>query len=279
MKTFDWEWKSFDGLTMFARGWAPEKDPKAVICLVHGLGEHIGRYAHVGAAFASAGYALLGFDLRGHGKSGGPRGHTPSYGAILDDISAFIQQAGERYPGQLYFLYGHSLGGNLVINYALRRKPNLKGIIATGPWLKLAFEPPAFKVALGRMMNKLVPSFSQPNGLDTAALSRDPNVVEAYVNDPLVHNKISARLFVDTYESGLYAFDHAAEFPLPLLLMHGTADRILSAEASRQFGAAAPNSVTTRLWEGHFHEIHNEPEQAEVLKAMVEWLDAQVRRP
>jgi alpha-beta hydrolase superfamily lysophospholipase len=279
MKTFEWQWKSFDGLDMFARGWAPEKAPKAVVCLVHGLGEHIGRYEHVGAAFVAAGYALLGFDLRGHGKSGGARGHTPSYDAVLDDIAAFIKQAQERYPAKPCFLYGHSLGGNLVVNYALRRKPNLKGVIATGPWLKLAFQPPAFKVVLGRTMNKLAPGFSQASELDTAALSYDPKVVEAYINDPLVHDKISARLFVSTYDSGLYAFDHAAEFPLPLLLMHGADDRITSAEASRQFGAAAPKYVTTRLWEKCLHEIHNESVQGEVLKTMVAWLDAQVKQP
>lgn len=277
MKTFEWEWKSFDGLTMYSKGWAPKKEPKAVICLVHGLGEHIGRYEHVGVAFSSAGYALLGFDLRGHGKSGGPRGHTPSYDALMDDIATFISLAKERYPGKPCFLYGHSLGGNLVLNYVLRRKPELQGIIATGPWLKVAFEPPAIKVMLGRFMDKVGPGFSQPSELDASALSRDAQVVKAYINDPLVHDKISARLFVSAYEAGLYAFDHAAEFPLPLLLMHGTADRITSTEATRQFGAAVPKSVTTRMWEGCFHEIHNEPEQAEVLKTMVSWLDGQVK--
>lgn len=278
MKTLEWRWKSFDGLDMFAQGWAPDNDPKAVVCLVHGLGEHVGRYAHVGAAFAAAGYALLGFDLRGHGKSGGPRGHTPSYDALLDDMAAFIQQTKERFSGRPCFIYGHSMGGNLVVNYALRRKPDLGGVIATDPFLKLAFAPPAIKVALGRFMNNIAPGFTQANGLETKALSRDPKVVEAYVNDPLVHDKISARLFVGLFDSGQYAFNRPSEFPLPMLLMHGTADRLTSAEASRQFGAAAPKYVTTRLWEGYFHEIHNEPEQVEVLKAMVSWLDAQVKK-
>jgi alpha-beta hydrolase superfamily lysophospholipase len=277
MKTFEWEWKSPDGLMMYSKGWAPEGDPKAVVCLVHGLGEHIGRYNHVGATFSDAGYALLGFDLRGHGKSGGRRGHTSSYDAILDDVTTFIQNAKERYPGKPCFLYGHSLGGNLVLNYILRRKPDLKGVIATSPWLKLAFQPPASKVALGRIMNNIAPGFSQTSGLETAALSYDPAVAAAYVNDPLVHDKISARMFVSTYESGLYAFEHAAEFPLPLLLMHGADDRITSAEASRQFGAAAPKFVTTRIWEKCLHEVHNEAVKGEFLKTMTDWLDVQVK--
>jgi alpha-beta hydrolase superfamily lysophospholipase len=262
---------------MYSKGWAPEGDPKAVVCLVHGLGEHIRRYDHVGAGFAAAGYALLGFDQRGHGKSGGPRGHTPAYDALMDDIAASIKQARERYPGIPCFLYGHSLGGNLVLNYSLRRKPELKGVIATSPWLKLAFQPPAVKVGLGRMMNKIAPGFTQASELDTAELSYDPAVVTAYVNDPLVHDKVSARMFVSAYESGLYAFEHAAEFPLPLLLMHGADDRITSAEASRQFGAAGPKYVTTRIWEKCKHEVHNEAVKGEFIQTMVGWLDVQVK--
>lgn len=277
MKTFEWEWTSFDGLKMYAKGWTPEKEPKAVICLIHGIGEHIGRYEHVGAAFVEAGYALLGFDHRGHGRSSGPRGHTPSYDALMDDMASFIQQARERYPGKPCFLYGHSMGGNLVMNYSLRRKPDLGGVIATDPFLKLAFAPPAIKVALGRFMNNIAPGFTQASGLETKALSRDPKVIDAYINDPLVHDKISARLFLGLLDGGQYAFDHASEFPLPMLLMHGTADRLTSAEASRQFGAAAPKFVTTELWEGWFHEIHNEPEKEKVLAKMIAWLDAQVK--
>ncbi|MFZ5855330.1 MAG: alpha/beta hydrolase [Chloroflexota bacterium] len=277
MKTFEWEWTSFDGLKMYAKGWTPEKEPKAVICLIHGLGEHIGRYEHVGAAFAEAGYALLGFDHRGHGHSSGPRGHTPSYDALMDDIASFVQQARERYPGKPCFLYGHSMGGNLVMNYSLRRKPDLDGVIATDPLLKLAFAPPAIKVALGRFMNNIAPGFTQASGLETKALSRDPKVVNAYLNDPLVHDKISARLFLGLLDGGQYAFEHASEFPLPMLLMHGTADRLTSAEATRQFGAAAPKFVTTELWEGWFHEIHNELEKEKILAKMIAWLDAQVK--
>ncbi len=272
MDTFEWTFKSSDGLDLFGRGWAPNGKPKATIALVHGHGEHAGRYAHVGAALAEKGYALLGFDLRGHGKSGGPRGHTPSYDALLDDIAAFFKQVEGRYPDLPRFAYGHSMGGNLVLNYALRRKPDLHGVIATGPWLKLAFDPPASKVSLGRMMNNILPSFTQASGLETKALARDAAVVTAYENDPLVHSKISARLFVSIYENGLWALEHAAEFPLPLLLMHGSADRLTSAQASKEFAAKAGSKVTLKIWDGWFHEIHNEPDKAEVFKVMLDWL-------
>jgi len=277
MNTRDWEWTNHDGLNMYAQSWEPEGKPKAVVCLVHGLGEHSGRYAHVGKAFADAGFALAGFDLRGHGKSGGPRGHTPSYEAIMDDISQFIDLVAGLYPELPRFLYGHSMGGNQVINFALRRDAELAGVIATGPWLKLAFQPPASKVLLGKMMTKIQPGFSQANGLETAALSRDSEVVRAYVNDPLVHDRISARLFIDMFDSGLWALDHAAEILLPLLLMHGGADKIVSLEASKQFATSAGDKVTLRVWKGLYHEIHNEPEQNEVFAIMIDWMNSQLQ--
>ncbi len=272
MKISEWTWKSFDGLDMYGRGWMPEGQAKAAVALVHGHGEHVGRYEHVAAALTAKGYALLGFDLRGHGRSGGPRGHTPSYEALMDDIMAFFAQVEARCPGLPRFLYGHSLGGNLVLNYALRRKPDLRGVIATGPWLELAFQPPASQVTLGRLMNGIAPGFTQHSKLNTAGLSHDQAVVTAYENDPLVHDKISARLFVAIYESGLWALEHAAEFPLPLLLMHGASDPITSAEASRKFAEKAGDKVTLKVWDGLFHEIHNEPEKAEIFKMMLDWL-------
>ena len=278
MKMREWGWKSADGLEMFAQSWEPDETPRAVVCLVHGLGEHSGRYAHVGKAFVEAGFVLTGFDVRGHGKSGGPRGHTPSYDALMDDIDLFIHLVAGRYPGLPRFLYGHSLGGNFVINFALRCRPELVGVIATGPWLKLAFQPASSKVMLGKIMNNILPSFSQASGLDTRALSHDPEVVNAYENDPLVHDKISARLFLNVFESGLWALDHAAEIPLPLLLMHGGADRIISLEASRQFAASAGDKVTLRIWDGLYHEIHNEPEQGEVFTVMIDWMNTQLKK-
>jgi alpha-beta hydrolase superfamily lysophospholipase len=274
METFEWTYKSSDSLEMFARGWTPKGTPKAVIVLIHGIGEHTGRYTRVGVELAEMGYAMLGFDLRGHGRSEGRRGHTPSYNALLDDIATFMKQMEGKYPNLPRFLYGHSMGGNLVLNYALRRKPDLKGLMVTSPWLKLAFEPPAAKVFLAKVMNTIAPGFTQSSRLDTKALSRDEAVVATYVNDPLVHDKVSARLFVSMYESGSWALEHAGELLLPLLLMQGTADRLDSVEATKEFAAKAGSKVTLKLWDGWFHEIHNEPEKAEVFKAMVDWLDA-----
>jgi alpha-beta hydrolase superfamily lysophospholipase len=258
---------------MASRGWAPQLKPKATLALVHGHGEHTGRFAHVGAALVEGGYALLGFDLRGHGASGGGRGRTPSYERLLEDIADFHQQIRQRDPDQPVFLYGHSLGGNLVLNYVLRRSTDLAGVIVTGPWLKLAFDPPAVQIALARGLNAIAPDFSMNSGLNVKGLSHDLTVVNAYVADPLVHSKISPRLYVGVTEAGEWALAHADQLPLPLLLMHGGADPVTSAKASRKFAEKAGPKVTLRVWDGLYHEIHNEAQKAEVFQVMLSWLD------
>jgi alpha-beta hydrolase superfamily lysophospholipase len=243
---------------------------------VHGLGEHSGRYGHVAEAFGKQGYATLAFDQRGHGKTPGRRGYAPSYDAFLDDIARLIEEAAKRYPDLPRFLYGHSLGGNFVINFALRRKPGLNGAIATSPALKPGFDPPSLKVALGKIMALVWPTFTMPNGLDLQGLSRDPNVIQDYTSDPLVHDRISARLGTDILKTGRWALEQAAGFPLPLLLMHGSADRLTSAQASCEFAKMAGERCTLKIWEGFYHELHNEPEKEEVLVFLIDWMNARL---
>jgi len=121
MKHTEFEFKTFDGLSLFGQSWQPEDRTRAVVCLIHGLGEHSGRYVHVADSLSQAGYTLISFDLRGHGKSEGLRGHTPSYEALMQDISFLLEAANKKFPQLPFFLYGYSLGGNLVLNYVLRR--------------------------------------------------------------------------------------------------------------------------------------------------------------
>ena len=276
MKHSEFKFKTFDGLSLFAQSWQPKNQTKAVVCLVHGMGEHSGRYSHVADQITQAGYSLIAFDLRGHGQSEGPRGHTPSYEALLQDISSLLEVANKKFPQLPSFLYGHSLGGNLVLNYVLRRQSHLKGVIATDPWFRLAFEPPRFKIILAQITNYIWPSFSQKNGLDTKVLSRDPEVVRAYENDHLVHDHISARMFIGVYQAGQWALKHASEFPLPLLLMHGGEDKIISVEASREFANRITKKCIFKIWNSLYHEIHNEPEKEKVFKFLIDWLDKQV---
>jgi alpha-beta hydrolase superfamily lysophospholipase len=278
MHHFEFRWKAEGSLELFGQGWQTEGQSKATISLVHGLGEHSGRYSHVAQCLNQAGYVLIAFDLRGHGKSLGKRGHSKSYGVLMGDIAQFLKETETRYPGRPHFLYGHSLGGNLVLNYALRHCPQLAGVIATGPGLRPGFVPPAWKVALGKAMYNLWPSLSMANGFDREGFSRDPDVLRAYNNDPLVHDRVTAHLGVDILRSGQWAVDHAPEFPLPLLLMHGGADRITSAQATQEFAARAGDCCTLKIWDGFYHEIHNEPEKEQVFAYLLGWLESKMPR-
>ncbi|MCB9233075.1 MAG: lysophospholipase [Bacteroidia bacterium] len=272
MKSNEFRKPAKDGVELYYQEWRPEGEVEGVIALVHGMGEHIWRYAHVAAYFVEKGWAVLGFDHRGHGKSGGPRGHTPSYDCLLDDVKQLLEIIAGKFPGAPVILYGHSMGGNVVTNFILHRNPDLAGAIISAPWLRLAFEPPKFKVFLGRLMNGIFPGLTQSSELDTSALSRDKKVVEAYIKDPLVHDKISARMFVSCYEAGLNALEKAHEPAFPILLIHGTQDKLTHPDGTVEFAKKVGPKATLKLWDGFFHELHNEPEQKEVLDFEWNWI-------
>jgi alpha-beta hydrolase superfamily lysophospholipase len=274
MKHWEDQWKSKDGVELFAQAWEPDGEPKAVIALIHGIGEHTGRYAHLGLHFARHGYAVLGYDLRGHGKSGGRRGDFESIEVLMSDIDVLLEKAGENYSDKPICLYGHSLGGELVINYLLRRKPQgVDLVVATGPALRLAFEPSSLKVFLANLVKGIYPTFTQSTGLETAALSRDPQVERNYINDPLVHDLITARGFANSIELGDWALEHANQLVTPLLIMHGDADRLASVQASKEFAERAGYPCEIKIWNGFYHELHNEPEQGEVMDYVLNWIE------
>ena len=278
MNMRDWGWKSSDGLQIFAQSWEPDKNPKAVVALVHGLGEHSGRYAHVGKAFSEAGFALAGFDLRGHGKSGGPRGHIPSLEAVMGDIQLFCQGLEERFPNFSQFLYGHSLGGLLVLAYGTFKKHTIKGVIASGPGLRSPVLEQKFKMNLAKALGSLMPTMTIPTGLEVPFISRDQRVVQAYQQDPLVHGVATlaaARMGMDAVD---WAFTHASDFPVPLLLMNGSDDKLTYPHGSQEFADLVPKNCTLKFWEGLYHEIHNEPEQEEVFAFMIDWMNSQLKK-
>ncbi|MFZ5645935.1 MAG: alpha/beta hydrolase [Bacillota bacterium] len=274
MRHSEFGWMTGDGLKIFAREWMPkEVNPKGIVCLVHGFGEHSGRYPHLAEHLTAEGYGIFSFDLRGHGKSGGQRGHTPGYEAFMDDISLLLKEARQRHPDIPGFLYGHSMGGNLVLNYALRKRPEIKGVIATSPWLRLTTPPPAIAVALGRIISIFNPASSRSNNLDSKGLSHDPEVVSAYDKDPLVNRLISLKTFISITDSGRWALDNAAGFSLPLLLMHGSADPVTCPKASEEFAGKAAGNCTLKIWEGLYHETHNEPQQKDIFSFVTQWLN------
>lgn len=248
--------------------------PKAVVFLVHGLGEHAGRYDHVAVALNRAGYSLIGFDHPGHGKSDGVRGHISSYDLVFDLIDQLRQEAAKQYPGLPQFVYGHSMGGNFVLYYLYKRQPKLAGAIVTSPGLGTADPVPVWKTTLGKVLYNLAPSFQMDNGLKREGLARDPAVVAAYNADPLVHGKISARLALDMLGHGKEMIADAGAFPaVPLLLMQGSKDMLVSPPMTDQFAKGFKGDLMYKVWDGMYHELHNEPEKQQVLDTITGWLD------
>ena len=210
----------------------------------------------------------------GHGRSGGPRGHASDYALLLDDVGVLVGELQQRGDGHLpRFLYGHSLGGNLVLNYALRCRPQVAGLIVTSPLLRPAVQLPWWKLLLGHALNRCWPRVTFDAGIDPTDLSHDPQAVQRYRDDPLVHRRVSARLGVQMLAAGLWAYRHAEELNVPTLLMHGAADRITSAEASREFAARAGSICSLKIWPDRCHELHWESNRAEVLDFVLNWLN------
>jgi alpha-beta hydrolase superfamily lysophospholipase len=266
-------WQSKDGLKLFAQSWIPDDGPRAAFCLVHGLGEHSGRYVELVASLVENGFAVFSFDLRGHGRSEGQRGHAPDFNSFMDDIDLLVSYAAEQYPDKPSFIYGHSLGGLLVLNYALRRTPDVSGVISSSPGLRSELTDQKLKVNLSKVLGSVWPTLSLPSGLDASKISRDPMVVEAYRNDPLVSDQVSVGFAKGSIEAIDWVYDHASEFSLPLLLMHGTADELCYAHGTEEFCDRVPSNCTLKLWDGYFHELHHEPGKEQVFEYLLNWME------
>jgi alpha-beta hydrolase superfamily lysophospholipase len=218
------------------------------------------------------GIGFTGVDLPGHGLSDGTRGFIKDYSVTDEMIEILLESAGNTFPGIPVFIYGHSLGGGIAMDYLLRKNPPVKGVIATSPWLKLSFEPNKFKMMLASVMKTIYPGLVQSSGLVVDDLSHDREVVEKYIADPLVHDKISVSLLLSATSAASYALEHAAELKVPLLLMHGSDDQICSPEGSREFAAKTP-MAELKIWPGGYHELHNETFKNEVFAYLMKWIN------
>jgi len=273
MKYREFGWEIRGGKRVFACEWLPDDDAvRAVVVIVHGMGEHTGRYRHVAEMLTQEGYAVLAFDQLGHGRTEGKRGHARSYEDLLHGIDRLREEAAVRFPGKPVFLYGHSMGGNLVLNYLLRRKPDLAGAVVSSPWLKLAFPPPSWKTALAKFLQHIWPSYTERHIFLPTQLTSDPEMCRKIIEDPLGHGFISAKYFLEVHRAGKYALEHAADIGVPVLLMHGDDDSVTLAAASRQFAERAGSLCTYREWPGFRHELHNETGREEVFRTVREWI-------
>ncbi|WP_299222751.1 alpha/beta hydrolase [uncultured Aquimarina sp.] len=256
---------------LFGQYWLP-KDCKAIILLVHGMGEHSSRYAdYVIPEFLAKHIGVITYDNFGHGKSSGKRGHCPSYNDLMEVIDIVYIKANGIVSDLPVFLYGHSMGGNLVINYVLRSNHKIAGAILTSPFLRLAFQPPSWKMIMGKLFQKIAPSITLPSGLDVQAISRVTEEVEKYRNDPLVHDRVSPNFSLPIIEAGKWAIGMASKLETPVLLMHGTGDQITDYTASHEF-AEKTDHIDFVSFDGGYHELHIDLEKEKLVSIITSWI-------
>jgi alpha-beta hydrolase superfamily lysophospholipase len=251
----------------------PAAANRGSVVLMHGLGEHSGRYRHLAQFFNELGYAARCYDHRGHGRSQGARGDVGNGELMLQDAQIVIDDLALHHTRPPY-LFGHSMGGLFAARFALARRASLRGLILSSP--ALAVRLSSIQRAMLKAMFALAPRVGLPNGLQAAFLSHDAAVVAAYKADPLVHGKISARLL----RAMLMAIDEcharASSLDLPVLLQVAGDDRLVDASGSRRFGAQLrPNLATLKIYDGFYHEIFNEVNAAEPMADLRAWLAAQ----
>jgi acylglycerol lipase len=271
MKTEEVYLKSFDKFKLYVKCWYPGESPIGVVLIIHGLGEHINRYNHWAKRFNNSGWAVMGFDLRGHGHSQGKRGNG-NYLSHLNDIEAVFLHLNKLFGDIPKVLYGHSMGGNLALGYEITRKPPVKRLIVTSPWLHLYNPPPLPVVLFSKLMLKIFPAFSTSNGLNPKFISRDKKVCDNYREDPLVHNKISVSTFLQMQQWASYILRNKHKVNVPLLLMHGSGDRITSWNGSELFALETSENTHLKIWPECYHELHNELCNEEVFNYISNWL-------
>ncbi|WP_224491169.1 alpha/beta hydrolase [Robertkochia flava] len=260
------------GHKLFGQSWSADQ-PRGLVVLVHGMGEHGGRYSSsLVPDLVSAGFVVFATDHFGHGHSEGKRGYCPGYEAVLDSVEMTLELAGKSHPCLPVFLYGHSMGGNVVLGYTMKRKPAVKGVVSTSPFLRMAFEPPAWKMAMGKILRNLIPSLTMPSGLNPEHISRDPREVKKYKEDPLVHEKVSPNFVFPFLKAGEWILAHPEEMGVPLLLCHGTGDQITSHWATKAL-AKQMGKADLELFEGGYHELHNDYGKEEMKSRVVQWLE------
>jgi acylglycerol lipase len=262
------------GVELFWQGWLPAGDPRGVLLLCHGLGEHSGRYANVVDALVPDGWAVYGVDHRGHGRSSGRRAHLRRYADWLDDFDGFRRAVVARHPDLPVFLLGHSMGGQIALAYALDHQPDLSGLVLSAPALANNTVPKA-AVGVLRAVGKVAPTL-RPAGIDSSKISKDPSVYAAYQADPLVHHgRPTLGLSMAVVGQFEVLPERARDLRLPVLMQHGALDAIVDPVGFRRLEAACGSpDLTVHWYEGLWHEIYNEPERDGPLGDLRDWLAA-----
>jgi len=259
------------GVKVAYRAW-PQADARITFAVVHGLGEHAGRYERFAKGMAAHRMGTFAVDLRGHGNSPGQRGHVDSWSQWTDEVSAFVRHVEDVAKGEIVPL-GHSFGGATLLSAVLAtRLSGIRRFIVSSPAPKVKVAVPAWKIKLGTSASKLIPKLTLDNEVDPKLLSRIPEVVEQYRTDPLVHSKISSRLYTEWLSATRHILDCAGEIKIPFLILAGTDDGLIDPEGSRELHEKAPSVSELRLLEGRYHEPFNDRDNEEVFALINNWL-------
>jgi len=277
VKHLEDSFRGYKDPSLYYQGWLPANEPRAVLLVVHGLAEHSGRYMNLVDHFVPRGYAVYGLDQRGHGKSPGLRGYVERFSYFVSDLESFFSMVRNNYPSAKIFMVGHSVGGTIATAFAVDHQGEFDGLILSGATLKVGASVSPAVIALARVLSLLLPKM----GVDTieaAAISRDKAVVDAYVSDPLVYRgKIKARLGAELIKAIQSLPGQMPRISLPVLIMHGTLDRLSDPEGSQMmYDRVSSKDKTLKLYDGFYHEIFNEPGRERVFADMEGWLEGHV---
>jgi acylglycerol lipase len=266
--------KGEGGVEIYWQAWLPDGEPRAVVVLAHGASEHSGRYAWTGEQLNARGYAVYAIDHRGHGKSAGPRAVIDRMRNAVEDLHTLVEHAQGAHPGRPLALLGHSMGACVALAYTSEHEDALDALVLSGPLAVLEAASPVQRVA-GRVLSAVAPSLGVV-AIDSTAVSRDPAVVADYDSDPLnYHGKLPARTVTEIAKTIASFPEAVTRFRLPLLVMHGTADRLVPIAGGEMVAErAGSEDKTFKPYDGLYHEILNEPERQQVLNDMADWLDA-----
>ncbi len=277
MQHLEGNFQGYKNLNLYYQCWLPDGKPKALLLLGHGLAEHSGRYKHLAGYFVAKGYAVYSFDYRGHGKSEGLGGYVERFSYYLNDFKTFFDIVSRQHNESKVFIIGHSMGGTIATAYAAHHQQELAGLILSGASLKVGSSLSPALIMVANALSVLLPKTGIAV-LDASAISRSATVVNDYVNDPLVYRgKIRARLSAEVIRVMQQLPRRMPEINLPILIMHGSADRLSAPEGSEiLYQRIGSKDKTLKLYEGFYHEIFNEPGYEQVFTDMESWLTARV---
>ncbi len=274
MKHQEGNFVNYQNLQIYYQGWLPEDKPRGILVIAHGLHEHSGRYQHVGKFFTAHGYAVFGLDFPGHGKSEGLRSYIDSFEEFPATLLAFVEMVRDWHPGLPIFLMGHSLGGLISSVFLLDHQELINGAILSGSLVKVPDYVTELTLKISRLLAGVFPKF-RLLGIDKEGLSRDPAVIQAYINDPLVFTGKTTARISNEINLGISRLEkEGSKIEIPLLLLHGGADRLCDPAWSKYLhDLVSSRDKELIIYEGLFHEIYNELEADRVFQDVLSWLE------